>query len=259
MIVVKLGGSVLTDKSSYRTLRRADVERLAGELAPAAGAPRSGAPPLVLVHGAGSFGHVLARKHGLAGGARGADDLLAAAQVHADVRDLDAEVLRALRARGVPAFGVPPWAIARLREGRLEHLDLSPLLLAPAGVVPVTHGDVVPDATRGVGILSGDDLVREVGLALRAAGEPVDAVFALAADGVLDPRGRLVERLAAGDPVPAAPQAGADVTGGIVKKVEAARALARVGARVRFVSGLAPGRLAALLADERVPCTEIEG
>src|SRR2546426_12448298 len=58
MLLVKLGGSVLTDKTRLRTARRAAIRRLASELA----AVRQS---LVVVHGAGSFGHILAHRHTL--------------------------------------------------------------------------------------------------------------------------------------------------------------------------------------------------
>ena len=73
MLLVKLGGSVLTDKARLRRARPAAIARLAKELA---GAPES----LLVVHGAGSFGHILARRHRLD------DRLLDRAQLAAGAR-----------------------------------------------------------------------------------------------------------------------------------------------------------------------------
>src|SRR2546428_13389545 len=53
MLLVKLGGSVITVKSKYRTLRGPDLSRLARELAAGAG-PGTGRR-----HRAGSRGHTL--------------------------------------------------------------------------------------------------------------------------------------------------------------------------------------------------------
>src|SRR3989442_3561614 len=69
MLLVKLGGSVITVKSKYRTLRGPDLSRLARELAAGAG------PDTVLVHRAGSYGHILAAEHGLKDGAEGPEPL----------------------------------------------------------------------------------------------------------------------------------------------------------------------------------------
>ena len=64
LYLVKLGGAAVTDKAAHRELRAEPLEALAA----AVGAARASlAPPgssLVLIHGAGSFGHHEAREHG---------------------------------------------------------------------------------------------------------------------------------------------------------------------------------------------------
>src|SRR5947209_5760787 len=55
MLLVKLGGSVLTDKTRLRTARRAGILRLASELAAVL-------QSLVVVHRAASCRHILARR-----------------------------------------------------------------------------------------------------------------------------------------------------------------------------------------------------
>ena len=59
-VVVKLGGSLLTRKREVEKLRPKVIERIAKELAEDAGVP------VVLLHGAGSFGHPGALRFGLA-------------------------------------------------------------------------------------------------------------------------------------------------------------------------------------------------
>src|SRR5437016_5486713 len=82
MLLVKLGGSVLTEKARLRTPRRAAIRRLAAELA-------SVRQPLLIVHGAGSYGHILASRHRLKDGGSTSAKRAAAARVQADVRDVD--------------------------------------------------------------------------------------------------------------------------------------------------------------------------
>src|SRR2546428_10948959 len=65
MLLVKLGGSVITVKSKYRTLRGPDLSRLARELAAGAG------PGTGLVHWAGACGHTPAATQRLKEGAAG--------------------------------------------------------------------------------------------------------------------------------------------------------------------------------------------
>src|SRR5438046_10558738 len=63
MLLVKLGGSVVTEKDKLRTASRPAIRRLAGE-------PAAGRQPPLVVHGAGAFGHIVRSHHQLDGGAQ---------------------------------------------------------------------------------------------------------------------------------------------------------------------------------------------
>ena len=182
MLLVKLGGSVLTEKARLRTPRRAAIRRLAGELA-------SVRQPLLIVHGAGSYGHILARKHNLNEGGTTPAKRSAAARVHADVRTLDGLVVEALNRAGLAAIPVPPSAVLLLDDGRASTMDLTPFLeFSSMGFTPVTFGDVVRDVRRGFSICSGDLLMLELARAFR----PERAVFVADVDGLYtaDPKVR---------------------------------------------------------------------
>jgi len=56
--VLKIGGSILTDKSRELAPRYGEITRVAEEIA-------IYPEDVVLVHGAGSFGHIPAKKYGL--------------------------------------------------------------------------------------------------------------------------------------------------------------------------------------------------
>jgi isopentenyl phosphate kinase len=60
--IVKLGGSLITDKERPSTVRHQVVTRLAREIA---AARRGRDQPLIVSHGSGSFGHAAAAKHEL--------------------------------------------------------------------------------------------------------------------------------------------------------------------------------------------------
>lgn len=237
---MKLGGSVLTDKTRYATARPDVIARLAKELASAPG-------PLVIVHGAGSFGHVLAREHRLAEGDDG--DMArrrAFARLLADVRRLDAMLCDALLDAGVMALPIPTFALGRTLKGDILHFPSHALrkwLLM--GYTPVVPGDGVPDAFRKFGILGGDPLM----LALAREMRPSRVLFVTNVDGVfdrdpLDAHARLLPTVAAHDAPEAGDAVAPDVTGGMGAKLGYAREIARLGLRVEMVNGLAPGRVA---------------
>ena len=54
MQILKLGGSVITHKDEYFSPHNENIERLAEEI------KKSSSKSLVIIHGAGSFGHPVA-------------------------------------------------------------------------------------------------------------------------------------------------------------------------------------------------------
>lgn len=246
--LIKLGGSVLTDKASDEPTIRHDVlDRLAGELA-------KDDHEIVLVHGAGSFGHPIARAHGLVDGVDDPETAHGMARVHANVRRMDLAVLDALDDAGRPAVSLPPFGSLGFSDGKPGSWNLVPIhRCLGMGLTPVTFGDVVLDTTRGATIASGDQLMVELARFLR----PERAIFVIDEDGVYETPpdqdgGKPLDEIAPED-LQAIKEAaggakGADVTGGMAGKLAATDHMLRYTDEVAFVNGLEPGRLLDALA-----------
>ena len=214
MIALKLGGSVVTEKSSPETVDEEGLERAAEAIGDHV-AERHGA--LVVVHGGGSFGHPYAERHGVTTTA-GTHDARAVTEINGAMKELDAAVVDALADRGVPAVPVHPLSAAsRDADGALSLPLSAPRRMLGEGFVPVLHGDVVVHEGRGATVVSGDELV----VAL-ARGLDADRV-GLCSDvpGVLDRSGEVVERVRDFEDVADALGASGDtdVTGGMAAKV----------------------------------------
>lgn len=206
--VMKIGGSILTDKSSPGAARLEEIERVAEEIALM---PEG----LVLVHGAGSFGHIPAKRHGLP--ERFSPEGLL--ETHRSVVRLNDLVVEALGRAGVAPIPVHPLSCTLLRSGRIEHLSIEPLVeMLREGMMPVLHGDVAMDAVRRAGIVSGDQLVTYLARALRAE------IVAVGSDveGVLL-SGRAMREITRSDlgliDGALGGSAGVDVTGGMRRKL----------------------------------------
>jgi isopentenyl phosphate kinase len=251
-IIVKLGGSILTRKKEAARVRAKLLVRLAREVAEG----REG--PVILLHGAGSFGHPGAIRFRLAeppGATDGIHRARGAALVSAEVRRLHGLVLRALLDEQVPVWSVPAATVARSSAGTLVAFDPAPFASALArGLVPLSFGDVVPDDAWGFSILSADAIA--VALARTLGARRV--LFVSDVDGVLTERpGRgkpaihprvdasVLDRL---DPVPGAP----DVTGGIRGKVRAMLALSALHVDAGLISGVRHDSLRRALRGETV-------
>lgn len=246
---MKLGGSVITDKTRYKTARPDAITRLAKEIA-------SCGDRVMVVHGAGSFGHVLAKEHRMKEGLAPAS---AVAQVHADIRELQGLVLVALRDAGLAPLSLSTHELARLTSGELSSFAYEPVHEAIArGMTPVLSGDVVMDAARGYGILSGDVLMVELARAVR----PERAVFVTDVDGIYDrdpheTGARLLPHLDLRTDVRTTEARAPDITGGMTGKLARARLVASTGVPVHILNGTIPGRLADTLAGKRTIGTTV--
>jgi len=150
---LKLGGSLITDKTRPNTPRPEIIERLAEEIA----AARRAQPDvrLVLGHGSGSFGHVAAQRYGTHQGVRSAADWRGFVEVWRAASALHRLVIRALHAVGLPAVSFPPSAGVIAERGRIVAWDTAPLRAAlEAGLLPVVYGDVAFDTAQGGTIVS---------------------------------------------------------------------------------------------------------
>jgi isopentenyl phosphate kinase len=259
-VLVKLGGSLLTDKGRAETARPEVIRRLAEEIARAR--PRM-TERLVLGHGSGSFGHVSADRHGIAAGLDGPHQLPGVAETQASAARLHGLVLEALLRAGLAPFSLSPSSFLVARRGRPHRLFPDPLLNAlQAGLLPVTYGDVVMDDGQGAAIASTETVFLGLAEALRRHRLAVTRALWLGdTDGIYDARGRPVREITpTGFPRLLASLGGAsgtDVTGGMRHRVETALRLARLGVESWILDGRQPGGLEGALLGQAVAGTRV--
>lgn len=259
LIFLKLGGSLITDKSRPYTARVEKIRELAEQIARAL--REQPALRLLLGHGSGSFGHTAAREYRTREGVPPESPEAGRywqgfAEVGYQARRLHVLVMDALREADAPALSLPPSAAVVARDGKVERWDLEPLQRAlSAGLLPVIHGDVVFDRARGGTILSTEELFAHLAHALR----PQQILVAGLEAGVwadFPARTRLVEQIEpgafAGIRTGVGPAVGADVTGGMAEKVRLLVGLCAElpGLTARIFSGEEPGNLLRALRGE---------
>lgn len=265
VVFLKLGGSLITDKTQAETPRLEVLQAVAHEIREA----RAKAPELrlVLAHGSGSFGHMAARKHGTRAGVSG----LAGWQGFAEVSDAAARlnrlVVTVLLAHGLPVWSVAPSAGGWCTDGRLAGWSAELFAMAmDRGLLPLTYGDAVLDTVRGGTIASTEELFAWLAPHLR----PIRIVLAGTVDGVYsgDPLAdaqaercpTITPRSLPGLHASLSGSHGVDVTGGMLTKVTEMVDLvtAHSGLEVRIISGLRKGAVeAALLGREDAGGTTI--
>ena len=97
---LKLGGSLLTDKTHDKATRPDVIARIAHEIAGYVAQPQRAA--LLLGHGSGSFGHTAAKKYGTRSGVHDAEGWRGFAEVSVVAAQLNRIVADALASAGVP-------------------------------------------------------------------------------------------------------------------------------------------------------------
>jgi len=251
---LKLGGSLITDKTCAYTARSDELARLAGEVRQALDT----APDLRLLigHGSGSFGHWAARPYGTRRGVHTPGQWRGYAAVAAAAARLNRIVTDAFREAGVPALSVQPSASARCRDCVLEYLDTRPIHAALVkGLVPLVYGDVALDEVRGGTIISTEDIFLYLAQELR----PARILLLGQVDGVLDTDGVVIPRITPGDlsalQDALGGSAGVDVTGGMADKVTRMVELVQCCPEmcVHILTGTEPGLLTRVLLDADVP------
>ena len=222
-VIVKLGGSVITDKSKPFSYRADVVSALAEEIA-------SSDEKAVVVHGGGSFGHAVAKQEGIS-----SDETAASAAAVSKTRgamyDLNGLLCRTMAENKLFPYPFSPFDVI-VKAGKAPVSQWLRGLLK-SGLTPVTFGDVAL-TPAGFRVLSGDLIVLELAKIL----EPERCIFSLDADGVYEEGTRvIIPELSPSKVRKMKVSKGEDVTGGMKLKLEVAAKIAALGPKVFFVSG----------------------
>jgi isopentenyl phosphate kinase len=221
--LLKLGGSVITDKSTPFSFRAETVAAIGREV-------HSAGVKTIVVHGGGSFGHTLAKKFGLSSSSF-SEDPVGVSETRAAMFELDRLVCKSLAESKVSPYPFSPFDLLTRTSAPSARRWLAGLL--GRGMTPVTFGDVTLHPS-GFRVLSGDTIMFELSRVIR----PARAVFALDVDGVLRPGGNeIISRLSPRSAEELQLGGATDVTGGMELKLRVAARMARAGVEVRFVSG----------------------
>lgn len=259
--VVKLGGSLITDKTQPGRIHDDRIARLGAVLAQVA-APTNVADRarLVVIMGGGSVGHNAARLYGVDRGLADCDR----ARLHrmpVDMFTLKGAVAGAIGDAGGSALPLHEMSLAQMRADGLR-LSLEPILATlERGFTPILSGGLIFDDVRGIRPLNGDCLP----IAMIESGRIViDRVVMLSdVPGLIDRDGHVVSRVGASDRnfirSCLRPLAPGDVTGGMGAKVDACLAIAALGIPCVIAGGidLDAAGLAGLLSGKAEGSTSI--
>lgn len=155
--VLKIGGSVITDKGVELVARTEVINRLVEEII------RANVKNLIIVHGGGGFGKPVAKKYGIKEGLKDDAQKPGFAETHHVMTVLNGLVMDALLWHNVPAVSVTPLSCMITENGRMKPFEDNILkLLLKMSFTPVLYGDATLDEKLGFTILSGDQIVSDL-------------------------------------------------------------------------------------------------
>ena len=178
-ILLKFGGSVITDKySNVPSINNENLKKI-GKLI------NSSESQVIIVHGAGSFGHPAAKKYKLSEGLiDGLQQDEGIGIARRKVRELNDIFCGILNDNGVETETIIP-SEKMFTNGSEEITNFSKEefdKILVKGKTPITFGDVTNDVEQGINILSGDVLMKY----LAKAFEPRLSLFIMDLPGVFD-------------------------------------------------------------------------
>jgi isopentenyl phosphate kinase len=241
IILIKLGGSLITDKSRPLAPRPKVIRRLGLEIKSALSKKKN--IKIILSHGSGSFGHIPAKKYGTADGFNNGRERLGACVTSDIAARLNRIVIQELINTGLPVTSVAPSSILTAENGDSSNIFIDPILiLLDKGLIPVIYGDVIWDAKKGSSIFSGETCLKIVAHELIKRGWRITRDIQLGIEkGVLDKNRKVIPLIT---PVKfrklhqdIGGSANQDVTGGMQRKVQESLEMAESGIETLIANG----------------------
>jgi isopentenyl phosphate kinase len=254
LLILKIGGSVITDKFSETPKINSEVlERISREIS---SGYLKNKMSLVIVHGAGSYGHMIVKKTGIDKGIVNDDQVKAFAETQMLQNELDVIVTKNLIKEGLSAIPCQVSSFVVMNKGRIVKMDLSAIEgFLSIGLVPVLYGVPAYDEFQKCSILSGDQIAPYLAVKLKAKkiihGSNVDGVFT--SDPNKNPNAKLIPEINSGNISHVREwltgSTATDVTGGMFGKVSE---LLEIGIESQLINAMVKGNIERAMSGENI-------
>ena len=246
MILIKLGGSIITNKEKPLSPRRKTIDSIAKSL-------KKNSEPIIIVHGGGSYGHYWSVKYDMHTKEK-KYDLRGVAIIKNSMIELNKIILDSLLKNKLSPYCLPPTDFMSGNKPiskKVKEIEK----IAKSGMIPVTYGDALWFGQNKTFILSGDKIMTHIAKILK----PRLTIFALNEDGVYsDLKSKKLIYELKGER-PSISENKMDVTGGMTRKIEEASKIAKMGMNVFFVNGNKPERIVKAVKNSKFEGTVFRG
>ncbi len=246
MILIKLGGSIITNKEKPLSARRKTIDNLVKSL-------KKINEPIVIVHGGGSYGHYWSVKYDMHTKER-RYDLRGVSIVKNSMIELNKIILDSFLKNKLNPYCLPPTDFMTGNKPiskKVKEIEK----ISKSGLIPVTFGDALWYGQNKTFILSGDKIMTYLAKILK----PKLCIFALNEDGVYaDLKSKELIHELKGEH-PSISENKMDVTGGMTRKIEESSQISKMGMNVFFVNGNKPERIVKAVKNRKFEGTLFRG
>jgi isopentenyl phosphate kinase len=242
LVFIKLGGSLLTEKTVPFTLKFSEIVRIIKELKIALDTTTN--LKLLVAHGGGSFPHPIAEKFKTDAGFIQANSRRGFGLCQNSASWLNRIIVDTMTKFAIDAISIPPSACCIADNGAISQFFLYPIEHAlQHRIVPVPFGDCVFDISKGCTIISTEQLLTHIAKSLRPSrvlvftlvggvytGDPLRCKDAKLIPTIDIKNFKAIEDKLEGSYAP-------DVTGGMLAKVNSLLTLAKIGIECEILSG----------------------
>lgn len=192
LILIKLGGSLITDKEKPFTVKGEIVEDLTRQIKETLDENKN--LSLIIGNGGGSFPHYPAVKYKMNNGIKNENQKYGFCAVQDAAAQLNRIIVSQLLKAGVKACSINPSSMIIAENNKIKEFFTQPIIeIIKLGIVPVLYGDIVIDKKLGAKIFSTERLLTELVLRLEKSKIKVDMVIHNGlTKGVLDQTGNLI-------------------------------------------------------------------
>ncbi|MGD0523191.1 MAG: isopentenyl phosphate kinase [Candidatus Microgenomates bacterium] len=243
LILIKLGGSLITDKSKAFTAREKVIARLGKEIRKA-----SGKSKIIIGHGSGSFGHSVAAKYQTQKGIINSKSVGGFPLVADAARKINEIVMDIFLANKLPVVSFSPLSYLYTNNQKLKSKFLAPITKSLAiGLIPVIYGDVIMDESMGFCIYSGEKSLNVIAQELSKFYN-ITIIYCGETTGVYNALGETIAKINSQNfpdfKKNIGGSASTDVTGGMLHKVEESLYIAKeLGIQTLIINGTVKGNL----------------
>ncbi len=230
MLLIKLGGSIITNKKKPLSAKRKTIDNIVSSF-------RKIKEDFVVVHGGGSFGHYWSVKYDMHTKPK-KYNLKGVSIVKKSMIELNMIILDTFLKNKLNPYCLPPSDFVMGNKPITKKI-LEIKKIANSGLIPITYGDALWYGNKKSYILSGDKIMSLLARVLR----PRLSIFVLNEDGLYSDikTKKLIYDFK--DEKIFIKKTLMDVTGGMTRKVAEASIISKMGLKVFFVNGNKPERI----------------